>query len=180
MPRRGAVLTLALALALPFAGCGWERLYADPQSGPAGADLRAIRVEPISERVGQRLEMALRNSLNPTGEPAKQRYVLRTTLHYSLSNLGIQSQGTATLGRIDLGATSVLVDIASGQTLLTINFHEQNSFQLNPNQYSTVVGEDDAQIRTVAELNQEIVRRLTLFMEQRAAEKAPKAAEAAP
>ena len=66
------------------------------------------RSSPISERIGQRLEMALRNSLNPTGEPTKYRYTLRTTLTVSLSDLGIQSQGTATLGRLDVYANSVL------------------------------------------------------------------------
>jgi LPS-assembly lipoprotein len=178
--RRRALVALSVAVALALSGCGWQRLYADPQSGPASADLRAIKVLPISERIGQRLEMALRNSLNPTGEPTLPRYTLSTTLVYSLSNLGIQSQGTATLGRIDLSSSSALIENRTGQTLLTISLHEQNSFELNPNQYSTVVAEDDAQIRSVAELNQEIVTRLNLFLEQRAAEKAPKKAEAVP
>ena len=73
-------LTLAVGLALPLPGCGWEPLYADPQSGPTSADLRAIEVTPIADRIGQRLEMALRNSLNPTGEPTRVRYTLYTTL----------------------------------------------------------------------------------------------------
>jgi len=180
MAGRRSVLALIVCLALPLSGCGWERLYADPETGPASADLRAIKVLPISERIGQRLEMALRNSLNPRGEPTPTRYTLSTTLVYSLSNLGLQSQGTATLGQIDLHSTSNLTDVKTGQNLLTISLHEQNSFELNPNQYSTIVGEDDAQLRTVAELNQEIVRRLNLFMEQRAVPNAPKKAEALP
>lgn len=174
MAGRRAFFALAFGCGLPLSGCGWEPLYADPQSGPASADLRAIQVMPISERIGQRLEMALRNSLNPTGEPTPYRYALRTTLSYSLSDVGIQSQGTATLGRTDVTASSTLVDNHTGQNLLTISVHEENSFALNPNQYSTVVGEADAQIRTVAELNQEIVRRLTLFMEQRVAQQSAK------
>ncbi|MGA8755814.1 MAG: hypothetical protein WB611_05710 [Stellaceae bacterium] len=180
MAGRRAVLALILFLASSLSGCGWERLYADPETGPASADLRAIKVLPILERIGQRLEMALRNSLNPRGEPTPVRYTLSTTLVYSLSSLGLQSQGTATLGQIDVHSTSNLKDIKTGQTLLTISLHEQNSFELNPNQYSTIVGEDDAQVRTVAELNQEIVRLLTLFMEQRAGQNAPKKAEALP
>ncbi len=175
-----AVLALVLSLASPLSGCGWERLYADPETGPASAELRAIKVLPISERIGQRLEMALRNSLNPTGEPTPTRYVLSTTLVYSLSNLGLQSQGTSTLGQIDLHSTSNLTDIKTGQNLLQISLHEQNSFELNPNQYSTIVGEDDAKVRTIAELNQEIVRRLNLFMQERAAQNGPKKAEALP
>jgi LPS-assembly lipoprotein len=162
---------LALALAAMTSGCGWERLYADPQSGPASADLRAIKVAPIAERMGQQLEIMLRDSLNPTGEPTRLRYTLRTALAYSLSSLGIQSQGTAILGKIDATATCALVDNASGAQLTTFTIHDQNSFILNPNQYSTVVGEGDAQARTAAELNREIVQHLTLFLEQRAAPK---------
>jgi LPS-assembly lipoprotein len=180
MPGRRALLALAAALALQLAGCGWERLYADPQSGPASAELRAIKVLPMSERIGQRLELALREALNPTGEPTKPLYTLRTTLYYSLSSLGIQSQGTATLGKIDATASCYLSQNSTGQYLTNFTIHEQNSFELNPNQYSTVVGEDDAQTRSVAELNQEIVRRLTLFMEQRVAGNAAKKVEAAP
>jgi LPS-assembly lipoprotein len=173
MAGRGELFALALILVMPLAGCGWEPLYADPQSGPSSEELRAIRVGPIADRIGQQLEMALRNSLNPTGEPTKYRYSLNTVLRVALSNLGIQSQGTATLGRLDVYATSVLVD-NHGATLLTNSLHVQNSFALNPNQYSTVVGEDDAQIRSVAELNQEIVARLNLFMQNREAHPSPK------
>jgi LPS-assembly lipoprotein len=174
MARRRELLALAVALVLPLPGCGWKPLYADPQSGPASEALKAIRVMPISDRIGQRLEMALRNSFNPTGEPTKFLYTLQTTLSVSLSALGIQSQGTATLGRLDIAAAYVLVDNRNGSPLLTNLLHVQNSFELNPNQYSTVVGEDDAQIRSIAELNQEIVTRLTLFMEHRAAQNTPK------
>jgi LPS-assembly lipoprotein len=174
MPRQRAFLALAAILALSLPGCGWERLYADPQSGPASADLRAIRVAPIPERIGQRLEMALRDALNPTGEPTQARYLLRTTLVVSLIDLGLQSQGTSTLGRLDVYATCVLVDLRNGNALMTNTVHVENSFALNPNQYSTVVAEDDAGVRSVAELNQEIVTRLGLFMEHHLAESAPK------
>jgi hypothetical protein len=177
---RRAGLALAVALALPVSGCGWERLYADPQSGPTAAELRAIRVIPILDRIGQQLELALRDSLNPTGIPTHYRYTLRTTLVYSLASLGIQSQGTATLGQIDLRTTCTLSDNHTGQNLLTFGLHEQNSFELNPNQYSTVVAEHDAGTRSVAELNEEIVRRLDLFFQHRLAAEAPKKAEAFP
>jgi LPS-assembly lipoprotein len=174
MPGRRAFLALGAVVALGLPGCGWTPLYADSRSGPASEDLRAIRVAPIPERIGQRLEMALRNSLNPSGEPTKERYVLHTTLAVSLVDVGIQSQGTATLGRLDVFATYSLADSRGGSALLTNSLHVQNSFALDPNQYSTVVAEDDSGVRAVAELNQEIVARLTLFMEHRAAENTPK------
>jgi LPS-assembly lipoprotein len=167
-------VVLAAILPLEVLGCGWEPLYGDIETGPASEELRAIKVDPISERIGQRLAIALRNSLNPTGEPTPSRYRLSTILTASLSNLGIQSQGLATLGQLDAYATYKLVDLQNGAVLLTNVVHVANSFDLNPNQYSTVVGEDDARNRTVAELDQEIVTRLTLFLQRRAAEKGTK------
>jgi LPS-assembly lipoprotein len=173
MPERRALIVVAAALAL--SGCGWQRLYADPEAGPVTDDLRSIRVDPISAgRIGQRLEIALRNSLNPSGEPTPALYRLRTTLATYLTNLGIQAQGLATLGKLDVYATYYLSDIRSGNNLLSNTVHVFNTFDLNPNQYSTVVGEDDAADRCAAELDQDIVTRLTLFIQRRAAEKSAK------
>lgn len=167
------LLTLALGPPLALSGCGWAPLYGEPTSGPASEELRAIHVDPISERIGQRLKIALRNSLNPTGEPTPERYRLQTTLSTSLTNLGIQSEGLASLGKLDVYATYNLIDSKSHKTLLVNTVHVANTFNLNPNQYSTVVGEDDTAVRSAGELNQEIVTRLALFMERRLAEQPP-------
>jgi LPS-assembly lipoprotein len=167
---------LAAAAVQLVSGCGWAPLYADIKTEAASEELRAIKVDPIPERIGQRLEIALRNSLNPTGEPTPTRYRLNTTLVIVLGNLGIQSQGLATLGQLDAYATYRLIDLQTGGILLTNTVHVANSFDLNPNQYSTIVGEDDAGVRTVAELDQEIVSRLTLFMQRRTTENSAKPA----
>jgi len=168
------MLTLAFLAQTVLSSCGWTPLYAEVAAGPTAEELRAIRVDPIFERIGQRLEIALRNSLNPSGEPTPERYRLKTTLATYLVNLGIQSQGLATLGQLDVYATYYLVDSRSGNNLLVNTVHVSNSFDLDPNQYSTIVGQDDASVRCVAELNQEILARLTLFMQRRAAEQSPK------
>lgn len=168
------VIALGAAVAQMLSGCGWAPLYADIETGPASEELSAIKVDPIPERIGQRLEIALRNSLNPTGEPTTSRYLLKTRLSVVLGNLGIQSQGLATLGQLDVFADYTLSDLQSGSQLLANRLHVANSFDLNPNQYSTIVGEDDAAVRSVVELDQEIVNRLTLFMQRRIAEKGTK------
>src|ERR1700731_1332397 len=117
MTDRRTLLAFAVA-AVALSGCGWAPLYADIDAGPASEERRTIRVDPIPERIGQRLEIALRNSLNPTGEPRTERYRLSTSLATYLSNLGIQSQGLATLGKLDVYATYYLVDVQSGTNLL--------------------------------------------------------------
>jgi LPS-assembly lipoprotein len=172
MTSRRAVATLLAALALALAGCGWEPLYADRPSGPAAASLRAIRVAPISERIGQRLEWALRTDLNPSGIPTPQKYELSTSLALQRASLGIQSTGLATLGRLDTFATIRLVDLKTGKELLTNTIHSQTAFNIVDNGYATVVAETDADRRTVEDLSREIVIRLTQFM-QRLAERHP-------
>src|SRR6516164_6707017 len=121
------LIALAAAAAQMLSGCGWAPLYADTDTEAASEELRAIKVDPIPERIGQRLEIALRNSLNPTGEPPPTRYRLNTTLVVVLSNLGIQSQGLATLGQLDAYATYRLVDVQTGGILLTNTVHVATS-----------------------------------------------------
>jgi hypothetical protein len=164
-------LAFALALTAPglCSGCGWTPLYADRTTTPAAADLRAIKVDPIAERVGQRLEMALRTSFNPTGIPSPVRYELKTTVAVNTSDLGIQSQGLATRGQIDVVATYVLTEIAGTKPLLTNTIHVSDSFDILANGYATVVTEDDARTRCVEELRGEIIARLTMFMQRREA-----------
>ncbi len=166
----------ALFLPLTFAlqGCGWTPLYADPETGPAAADLRAIHVEPIAERLGQHLEWALRTALNPNGIPTRGQYDLRTTLVVSRASLGLQSQGLASRGRLDVTATIVLVDLTNGKKLLINTIHSESAFNILPNGYATTVAEEDADKRVVVQLSRQILVRLTLFMQRRAAAAARK------
>lgn len=161
------VISLSFALLMLLSGCGWEPLYADHEAATASADLRAIRVNPVGERIGQRLEMALRNSLNPTGEPTPQRYVLRITLGTSIANSGIQSQGLGTRGEVTANVNYSLVEIATNKTLQSAWVRATDSFDIQANGYSTVVAQDDAYVRAVEELRREIVARLTLYLQNK-------------
>lgn len=162
--RRGIVGVMLLA-PLAAAGCGWTPLYADRETGPADVELQAIRVDPIPERIGQRLELALRRSLNPDGISTPSRYVLHTTLIVTRLDLGVQSQGLGTLGRVDVRATYTLSDAKTHTALLTDISHVFESFDIVANEYSTVVAEEDARNRAVEELRRDMVTKLTLFMQ---------------
>ncbi len=166
-PSRRAVLGLALTLPLAVAGCGWTPLYADVEAGPADLELQAIRVDPIAERIGQRLELALRRSLNPNGAPTPKRYLLRTTLTVVRQDLGVQVQGLGTRGKLDVSAKFTLVDIRSGTALFESISHVADSFDILTNEYASVVAEDDAGVRAVEELRRDMLTRLTLYMQRR-------------
>jgi LPS-assembly lipoprotein len=164
-------LLLGLVLAAPalLGGCGWEPVYANHETAPASADLRAIRVAPILERVGQRLETGLRASFNPDHIATPAKYELRVTLRTAVIDLGIQSQGLGTRGEIQLVATYNLTDITSHEVLQTGTVRASDSFDIQANGYSTVVAQDDAYVRTAEEVRREIVARLTLLLQNREA-----------
>jgi LPS-assembly lipoprotein len=165
MTTRRRLLIVSLALPALLAGCGWEPLYSNPQTG--SADLRAIQVARIPERVGQQLEMALRDSLSPNGEQTKPAYRLVVTLSRSFQSLGIQSQGLGTRGEVQLNAYYQLIEIATNKVLQSGSIHTSDSFDIQANGYSTVVAQNDASVRDVEEIRREIVARLTMFMQNK-------------
>jgi LPS-assembly lipoprotein len=166
--RRLLTRLLPLSLALPaLAGCGWEPLYADPQTGEASADLRAIKVLPIPERTGQMLEDGLRQSFNPDGRSTAPRYNLNVTLSTALQDMGIQSQGLGTRGEVQGYATYRLSEADTNKVLQTGAIHASDSFDIEANGYSTVVAQNDAKVRVVEEIRREMVARLTMFMQNK-------------
>ena len=174
---RGAAILrwLAIALLLALDACGWTPLYADIETGPADEELRAVRVSPITERIGQRLELELRNSLNPEGIPTPQKYTLATTLQTVRSDLGVQSTGIGTRGKLDLNASYALIDTKSGARLFQNSAHVAESFDIVANEYASIVAEEDARNRAVEQLRRDMLTRLTLFLQRRVAKGAPPA-----
>ena len=160
----------AVALLLALGACGWTPLYADRETGPADEELRAVRVSPIPERIGQRLELALRNSFNPDGVPTPQKYVLATTLQTVRSDLGVQSTGIGTRGKVDVYATYALIDSKSNARLLQNSAHVAESFDIVANEYASITAEEDARNRAVEQLRRDMLTRLTLFLQRRVAE----------
>ena len=172
MPARRALLAGVLLLPLVSAGCGWAPLYADPAAGPAAAELAAIKVAPIPERIGQKLALALRQWLNPTGATVPSRYLLRVLLQTTRLDLGILPLGLGTRARFDAMATYSLVDVSSGARLFTATSHAAESFDIVANYYANVVAEEDARERAIEEIRRDIVTQLTVFLQRRASEAA--------
>jgi LPS-assembly lipoprotein len=169
MPDRRALLAGFCAMPFALGGCGWAPLYANFETAPADEELRAVRVQPIPERIGQRLALALRSSFNPAGEPTPQRYTLQVMLQTVRQDLGVTTQGIGTRGRLDVYVNFTLNDSRSGAPLLQGASHVAESFDIVANEYSTVVAEDDARIRAVEELRRDLLDRLTVFLQRRAA-----------
>jgi LPS-assembly lipoprotein len=166
-PQRGPLALAALAVALLLGGCGFHPLYGE---GARQADeplLAAIKVAPIPNRMGQQLEFALREELNPRGIETATRYRLDVILTISNVDLGIQSDATATTGRVDVFAVFNLIDIKSNKPIYSSRARTTASYNITNDAFAAQIAFDDAHTRNVRELTEEISTRLTLFLRQR-------------
>jgi LPS-assembly lipoprotein len=160
---RRTVLSLLL---LPLGGCGFHPLYGEETLAADEPALAAIVVLPIADRIGQQLELSLREALNPRGISVEPRYHLSTLLTQSRIDLGIQRDASSTRGRVDVYVTMTLAEYKSGKPVYTAHTQSTSAFNVLQDAYAAQVAEDDARTRTVRDLTVEIRTRLALFVRQ--------------
>jgi LPS-assembly lipoprotein len=167
-----AMLAAGIAALGGPAGCGFHPLYAPPAQDRAAfdANLAAIAVDPIPDRIGQLLANSLRDSFNPGGGASVgKQYGLTVALTTSRGEAGIRSDGTASRVLYVINARFVLRDLRDGHALYQSLARSNTAFDnFIANEYATVVAEQDAQTRAVRELSNEIRSRIAIYMRQRA------------
>jgi LPS-assembly lipoprotein len=160
---RRALLSLLL---LPLGGCGFHPLYGEETLAADEPGLASIVVQPITDRIGQQLELSLREALNPHGISVEPRYRLATQLIQTRVDLGIQRDATSTRGRVDVYVTMILTDFKTGKSVYIARTQSTSSFNILQDAYAAQVAEEDARTRTVRDLTAEIRMRLALFVRQ--------------
>ena len=170
LPRRGLLLLFAFALA----GCGFRPLYGQRSARDWDPDLAAIKVDPIPDRPGQILALALRESLNPSGTSVPAKWRLQTALTIARSDLGIQRNATATSSEITVSASFALFDAASGKPIYSNSSRAISDFNQLTDAYATQVAADDARDRALQQVAEEMTMRMAIFMRQQRASTAAK------
>ncbi len=166
---RRSVLLLALA---PLAGCGFRPLNAPRGTQAWDPDLAAIAVAPISDRPGQILQLALRESLNPGGQSVPPRWHLATVLTVTRNDLNIQRNATSTSSEIQVIANFTISDVKTGAVLYTSFSRAIGDFDFYPDAYATQVASLDARDRALKEVADEMTLRMALFVRQQRAKAA--------
>ncbi len=163
---------ILVVLTLGPAGCGFKPLYGtgkDAMSADIAEFLASVRVRAIEDRKGQQLRNSLVQRLNPGGEPARSRYDLIVKTTTQLEGLGQQKDDHATLGRMLVEATYVLVapggqedgpSLTSGRTRSVVSFNYLGA------RYASVVMERDAEERALEEVAENIRRQLAVYFEK--------------
>jgi LPS-assembly lipoprotein len=175
--RRALCLFAAAAL---LAACGFHPIYGTHDSdhdndSPVAMDLNNIAIETIYDRqtvdnMMARNNQLLRNDLVDRmygrNRPQQPLYHLKVKLRYSEEDLGILANATATRSLLNMYATYTLTDAKGGQ-IITGEAHSVAGFEKLDQMYGTVAARQDAYERTLHEVSEQIINRLSLYFSER-------------
>lgn len=160
---------LAILLCLTaLAGCGYQPLYAETQSGVAiSEELAAVKVEIIPDRRGQILRNYLLQSLNPSGQPDSPDYSLRVNVSEVRQDLGIQDDATRTRSNLRVTATYTL-NTVGGERVTSGTITSITSYNVLADEFATLSAERAARDRALRQLSEDIRTRLALHFAREA------------
>jgi len=168
-----ALLISSLCVAaVGLSGCGFRPLHGQFANDPAAtADLAAVEVKPIPNRVGQLMRTALQRRLNPV-RGVSPLYALSVGLTESTAKLAIEQNAFATRANLTLIATFSVTRNQDGADL----FHGQStavaSYNILSSQYATLAAQTNARECAIDTLANDMRTRLAIYFTSAAAQSA--------
>lgn len=144
-------------------------MYGSTSLGAVDGELARVKVQVISDRVGQQAHNFLLDRLNRSGRPVDPRYLLEVRIQIAKTELGIERDETATRAKLVLTASFSLTDIKTRETLLRRTARSTNSYNIVDSAVSTRSAELDAVERAAREISEDIRVLLSLYFRRRAA-----------
>ena len=142
-------------------GCaGYQPLYGS--ATPAAQQLPLVQVNNIPNRLGQQLRNRLIDRFYGNGRPEAPEYTLDVALNQSIFKLGIEVDDSATRAELNVQAVYTLRN-SQGAAVLTGATTAVNYYNILRGQYATLTAEEDAYDRSVAQISDDITRRLSLY-----------------
>jgi len=162
---------LALAISVPLSGCGFRPLLRQ-EEGEGGdnvrAQLAAVEVNGLGGRLGQQLQIALEDNLNPTSIGVSERYELDIRLTNNISAFAIQLDNTITRSNLTLTAGFILRDQENQEVLYRSTVRRVASFNVRRAPFATLTARQDAERRAAKEIADDIRTLLALHFQRKA------------
>jgi LPS-assembly lipoprotein len=167
--RRTRVNAAFFGLALSLSGCIQPLYGPDVGGGSVAAEMQAIKIEPIPDRLGHYVENELIFALNGTGSSPAPKYRLIVTLHERLATPVVNTvTGQAEAGDVNVDADYRLLPIAGGgQPIASGNVTQFVAYDRNSQRLSSVRAARDAEIRNAKTLADQIRTRIAAVLATR-------------
>lgn len=166
--RRGILHLLGVtAASAALAGCGFHPMYGNANVNTAGVSvdkqMAGIRIEPIANRLGQQLHNALRDRMNPLGQPSSAQYSLEVNLTERTYGALTKSDLSATRRNVELNAFIYLRDL-SGNMLLSDKQVITTGYDEFDDPLNDLSALEDAQRRGALQLADMIATRVSVYL----------------
>ncbi len=162
-PKNWRRLAILLA-ALPMGGC-FQPLYGEAAHPGLTADLRAIAVEPIKDRIGHYLGNDLIANLNGTGATPEPKYRLTVTTTLGSATPSVSSQiGVANAATATATANYTLTRAGGGDAIVTGSATAVTVYNRTEERFANLRAQRDAEIKLAKSLADEIELRLAAFL----------------
>jgi LPS-assembly lipoprotein len=157
---RFAILLPALALG----GC-FQPLYGDAFHPGLAAEMRAIAIVPIKDRIGHYLGDDLVAEFNGTGETAEPKYRLTVTVVIGVGTPTVTSQlQVANAATSTAYATFTLTAAGGGTSLMTGSAVTSAVYDRTEDRFANLRAGRDAEIRLAKSLAHEIELRVAAYL----------------
>jgi LPS-assembly lipoprotein len=154
----------ALLLTLFVGGC-FRPLYGEAAHPGLTAELQAIDIVPIPQRIGHYLGDDLSANLNGTGSNPQPKYTLTITVSQGSNTPTVTSQiGLANAVTLTANATFVLKRAGSGESLFTSQATAAAVTDRTSDRFANLRAQRDAEIRMAKSLADDIALRLAAFL----------------
>lgn len=158
---------LALVGLLLLGACGFRPLYGERSHAPAvGAQLAAVEIAPIDDRLGQMVRNHLLDAMNPRGVSQAPLYRLEVALSPARENLAFREDEVTTRVNLRVSANYILRPARADEVLTQGSARVIASYNVTRQEYATLVADRDAQARAAREIADEIVSRLAVWFER--------------
>ena len=170
MATRRSVLRNSLIWSLSGAlgACGFRPLLYQADGDAVRDELAAIRITGLGGRLGQHLEVALDENLNPTSAQISSRYDLGIRLTNTNSALAIQLDNTISRYNLTLTAVFELKDRADDRVLYGSTVQRVASYNVRRAPFATLTAQRDAERRAAEEIADDIRTLLALHFQRKA------------
>ena len=157
-------LIIITVLATLLSACGFQPMYrADAENLAISQSLDAITIEPIPDRLGQKVHNELLDIVTPTGEPTSPLYRLSVRLVEEREDVGLRQDASSTRANYRLQAHFRLEETASDTVLIDGNTWAETAYDIVMSDYSTLMAERAAQDRLSRDIALEIRNRLAIY-----------------
>lgn len=165
---RRASLAFALMAPLFVGGC-FQPMYGGAAGGLLVSELRAIKVEPVPDRIGHHLTSELRFALGGGEGDSLARYRLVVSLRQRVQAPVVDTvSGRATAGVLMVDADYKLLPIAGGEAIVSGVASGTASYDRTTNRFANLRAARDAEIRSAKTLADQIRTRLSASLAPRA------------